>query len=121
MIGKWHLVSEPTGFDHWDILYYPVDEWELFDLGKDPQEMRSVYADLDFPAAAAGAGIEAACGVQSGLAIARRRPRHDIGRRTPIHRCLKRVSAFRTFSEALAPWVCARASLRMAFARELPD
>lgn len=20
MIGKWHLVSEPTGFDHWDIL-----------------------------------------------------------------------------------------------------
>ena len=20
MIGKWHLVSEPTGFDYWDIL-----------------------------------------------------------------------------------------------------
>lgn len=20
MIGKWHLVSDPTGFDHWDIL-----------------------------------------------------------------------------------------------------
>ena len=20
LIGKWHLVSEPTGFDHWDIL-----------------------------------------------------------------------------------------------------
>jgi len=27
------------------IYFYPVDEWELFDLEKDPMEMRSVYDD----------------------------------------------------------------------------
>ena len=26
----------------------PIDEWELFDLKKDPKEMRSVYADLAY-------------------------------------------------------------------------
>ncbi|MEI6245304.1 MAG: sulfatase/phosphatase domain-containing protein, partial [Acidobacteriota bacterium] len=30
------------------IYYYPVNEWELFDLQKDPQEMRSVYADAKY-------------------------------------------------------------------------
>jgi hypothetical protein len=25
--------------------YYDVDEWEMYDLEKDPQEMRSVYND----------------------------------------------------------------------------
>jgi len=25
--------------------YYETDEWELFDLQKDPREMRSVFAD----------------------------------------------------------------------------
>ncbi|MEI7732142.1 MAG: sulfatase/phosphatase domain-containing protein, partial [Verrucomicrobiota bacterium] len=25
--------------------FYPVNEWELFDLEKDPQQMRSVYDD----------------------------------------------------------------------------
>lgn len=65
MIGKWHLGSEPTGFDHWDILpgqghygiatdryklmhfYYDIDEWEMYDLEVDPHEMQSVY---DHPA-----------------------------------------------------------------------
>ena len=36
MIGKWHLISEPQGFDHWSILsgqheqgdYYDPDFWE---------------------------------------------------------------------------------------------
>jgi len=27
------------------IYYYPVDQWELFDLDHDPHEMKSVYAD----------------------------------------------------------------------------
>jgi arylsulfatase A-like enzyme len=27
------------------VRYYTLDEWELFDLEKDPREMRSVYAD----------------------------------------------------------------------------
>ena len=27
------------------IHYYNIDEWELFDLQKDPREMRSVYSD----------------------------------------------------------------------------
>ena len=30
------------------IHYYEVDEWELFDLESDPQEMRSVYADIGY-------------------------------------------------------------------------
>lgn len=30
------------------IYYYPVNEWELFDLQKDPQEMQSVYADTKY-------------------------------------------------------------------------
>jgi arylsulfatase A-like enzyme len=28
----------------------PIDEWELFDLRKDPQEMNSVYADASYAA-----------------------------------------------------------------------
>lgn len=28
--------------------FYPVDEWELFDLEKDPQELRSVYTDPSY-------------------------------------------------------------------------
>ncbi|MFI4874125.1 MAG: sulfatase/phosphatase domain-containing protein, partial [Blastopirellula sp. JB062] len=30
------------------IRYYQSDEWELFDLEKDPQEMKSVYADSQY-------------------------------------------------------------------------
>ena len=26
-------------------LYYDIDEWELYDLQKDPQEMKNVYND----------------------------------------------------------------------------
>jgi arylsulfatase A-like enzyme len=28
--------------------YYATDEWELFDLNKDPQELKSVYAEADY-------------------------------------------------------------------------
>ena len=32
--------------DHFTLAYYPTTkEWELFDLNKDPQQLRSVYAD----------------------------------------------------------------------------
>lgn len=30
--------------------YHPMDEWELFDLQKDPKEMKSVYADPEYAA-----------------------------------------------------------------------
>ena len=30
------------------IHYYGVGEWELFDLEKDPREMRSVYGDSEY-------------------------------------------------------------------------
>jgi arylsulfatase A-like enzyme len=30
------------------IYYYQIDEWELFDLEKDPNEMKSVYDDPDY-------------------------------------------------------------------------
>jgi hypothetical protein len=30
------------------IHFYKLDEWELFDLEKDPQEMRSVYGDPEY-------------------------------------------------------------------------
>jgi len=32
------------------IHFYPVDEWELYDLQKDPQEMHSVYGDPAYAA-----------------------------------------------------------------------
>jgi arylsulfatase A-like enzyme len=32
------------------IHYYLIDEWELFDLAKDPDEMRSVYSDAGYDA-----------------------------------------------------------------------
>ena len=28
--------------------YYDVDEWEMYDLEKDPDEMKSVYDDPDY-------------------------------------------------------------------------
>jgi hypothetical protein len=30
------------------ICYYEIDEWELFDLEKDPQELKSVHADPSY-------------------------------------------------------------------------
>jgi arylsulfatase A-like enzyme len=30
------------------IHFYDIEEWELYDLKKDPQEMRSVYSDPDY-------------------------------------------------------------------------
>ncbi|UCF19941.1 MAG: sulfatase [Gemmatimonadota bacterium] len=30
------------------IHYYEIDEWELFDLASDPEEMRSVYAEAEY-------------------------------------------------------------------------
>jgi arylsulfatase A-like enzyme len=30
------------------IHFYDTDEWELFDLDKDPQEMKSVYSDAQY-------------------------------------------------------------------------
>ena len=32
------------------IHFYTIDEWELFDLEKDPHEMKSVYADPEYAA-----------------------------------------------------------------------
>jgi arylsulfatase A-like enzyme len=51
-----HRVQAHVGVrtdQHKLIYYYPVDEWELFDLGKDPQEIRSVYADPAYAAVVA--------------------------------------------------------------------
>jgi arylsulfatase A-like enzyme len=44
----WHMVRRHYGVRtkrHKLIHYYEVGEWELFDLERDPREMRSVYAD----------------------------------------------------------------------------
>jgi hypothetical protein len=30
--------------------YYDIDEWELYDIMADPQEMRNVYIDPDYAA-----------------------------------------------------------------------
>ena len=35
------------------IHYYQLDEWELYDLEKDPKELRSVYADPAYAESAA--------------------------------------------------------------------
>jgi arylsulfatase A-like enzyme len=44
----WHMVHRQYGIrtrTHKLIHYYEVDRWELFDLSRDPLEMRSVHAD----------------------------------------------------------------------------
>ncbi|WP_143960410.1 sulfatase family protein [Litoribacter populi] len=47
IIGKWHLVSEPTGFDHWEILH---DQGEYnnpdFITSKDTTQKRGYVTDL---------------------------------------------------------------------------
>jgi arylsulfatase A-like enzyme len=47
----WHMVRRQYGVRdarYKLIRYYEVDKWELFDLEKDPAEMRSVYADAGY-------------------------------------------------------------------------
>jgi arylsulfatase A-like enzyme len=44
----WHMVKPHYGIrsDRYKLIhYYTIDEWELFDLEKDPDEMKSVYDD----------------------------------------------------------------------------
>tara|TARA_B100000674_G_C37843034_1_gene916266 strand:+ start:93 stop:1307 length:1215 start_codon:yes stop_codon:yes gene_type:complete len=52
-----HSVARHFGVttgEHKLIHFYHKDEWELFDLNKDPEELRSVYGDASY------AGVEAA-------------------------------------------------------------
>jgi arylsulfatase A-like enzyme len=47
----WHMVKPHYGIrsDRYKLIhYYTIDEWELFDLGKDPDEMNSVYSHPDY-------------------------------------------------------------------------
>lgn len=47
-----HMVKRHYGIrtDHYKLIhfYYDIDEWELYDLEKDPQEMKNVYNDADY-------------------------------------------------------------------------
>ncbi len=46
-----HMVQRHYGVRtarHKLVYYYPIDEWELFDLKKDPSELRSVYVDPSY-------------------------------------------------------------------------
>lgn len=45
---RWHRVQKHYGVrtERYKLIhFYPVDEWELYDLQKDPHEMNSVYGD----------------------------------------------------------------------------
>ncbi|MHB1169897.1 MAG: sulfatase family protein [Longimicrobiales bacterium] len=47
----WHMVHRQYGVRthrYKLIHYYELSEWELFDLSRDPQELRSVYDDPDY-------------------------------------------------------------------------
>jgi arylsulfatase A-like enzyme len=47
----WHMVKPHYGIRsdrHKLIHYYTIDEWELFDLSRDPDEMNSVYSHPDY-------------------------------------------------------------------------
>ena len=47
----WHMVRRHYGVrtDRYKLIhYYEVDRWELFDLSRDPNEMRSVYQDAEY-------------------------------------------------------------------------
>ena len=47
----WHMVRRQYGIrtrQHKLIHYYEIDRWELFDLARDPNEMRSVYDDPSY-------------------------------------------------------------------------
>ncbi len=52
----WHDVQRHYGVRtdrHKLVYYYPIDEWELFDLEKDPDELKSVYDDPAYAGVAA--------------------------------------------------------------------
>jgi arylsulfatase A-like enzyme len=47
----WHMVRPHYGIrsDRYKLIhYYTIEEWELFDLEKDPDEMRSVYSEPEY-------------------------------------------------------------------------
>lgn len=44
MIGKWHLVSEPTGFDYWDILIGQGDYYNPKFIKNGERVQREGYA-----------------------------------------------------------------------------
>ena len=51
-----HAVQRHYGIrtDRYKLIhYYLIDEWELFDLERDPDELRSVYADPEYAAVVA--------------------------------------------------------------------
>jgi arylsulfatase A-like enzyme len=56
------------------IHYYEVDRWEMFDLARDPNEMRSVYADQGY--AAVRTDLEAR--------LARLRTQYAVPERDPV-------------------------------------
>ncbi len=44
VVGKWHLVSDPTGFDHWDILIGQGDYYNPLFISNGKQVQRNGYA-----------------------------------------------------------------------------
>jgi len=48
--GEHHVPAhEGVRTDRYKLIhFYDTDEWELFDLKKDPQEMKSVYSDTHY-------------------------------------------------------------------------
>jgi len=47
----WHMVRPHYGIrsDRYKLIhYYTIEEWELFDLENDPDEMRSVYSEPEY-------------------------------------------------------------------------
>lgn len=49
--GSWHAVARHYGIrtDRYTLVYYPDhDEWELFDLEADPEQLMSVYGDSEY-------------------------------------------------------------------------
>ena len=47
----WHMVRQHFGIrtDQYKLInYYTIDEWEFFDLEKDPDEMRNAYTEAEY-------------------------------------------------------------------------
>ncbi|NGM62850.1 sulfatase [Sphingobacterium sp. SGG-5] len=49
---SWHMVKRHYGIrtDRYKLIHFynDIDEWELYDLKKDPKEMRNVYGEADY-------------------------------------------------------------------------
>ncbi len=49
---SWHMVKRHYGIrtDRYKLIHFynDIDEWELYDLQKDPKEMRNVYGETDY-------------------------------------------------------------------------